>query len=117
MTHPTGAITTLEEMQAMIGKQVYLNAAKSLELPLMTGNILRLTIKSAMKDHKDHDHKERAELQRFVIVVAEKVHAYAQNAIIARPDFTVYWRGHPRYFFTNYWFALAYALREPIKNT
>ena len=110
MTHPTGAITTLEEMQAMIGKQVYLNAAKSVELPLMTGNILKLTITSAMK--------ERAKPQlQFVIVVAEKVHAYNQNAIIARPDFTVYWRGHPRYFFTNYWFALAYALREPIKNT
>ena len=109
MTHPTGAITTLEEMQAMIGKQVYLNVAKSLELPLMTGNILRLTITSAMK--------VRLDPQRFVIEVVETVHAYTQTAIIARPDFTVYWRGHPRYFFTNYWFALAYALREPIKNT
>jgi hypothetical protein len=100
MIYPSGAIRTTEEMEAMIGKPVYipLPDQTSPYTPRVGPKIIRFHLTGITRRNDGH----------YFLETEEDVDAAKMKAISVRKDWSASWGADPVFFFSNFWFAYAY---------
>lgn len=105
MPRPNGAISSMEELQRLVGKSIYFVTPRHVaDLKPVGINVYKLSLEKVLPPAYNY---------LFIIKTKEVVEGMSACEIGVNHEFGVNWKASDgrSYLFSNFWFALAYGLR------